>query len=100
MAERELRPITWAVLAGVLLTLATLGLLFLGALGSFGQTCEACMTFRGHTVCREASGKTVDEATRTAIDNACALLGARGMAESIECSNTPPTTTTCWDTGR
>jgi hypothetical protein len=91
----KLRPITWAAIAGVLLAGATLVILIQGALSSTGHTCEVCMTFRGQSLCREAVGRTPEEATETATDNACALLGARGMALSIECSKTAPDTVTC-----
>ena len=91
----KLRPITWAAIIGVLFAVATFALIIRAGLTSFEETCEVCMTFRGHRQCREAKGKTRDEAIRTATDNACGLLGARGMSESIECSNTPPTRVTC-----
>lgn len=100
MAGAGLRPITWAAIAGVVVTLGMLALILASALRSLDYTCEACMTFRGQTQCREAVGTTADEATQTAIDNACALLGARGMSLSIECSNTPPTSVSCNEDGR
>jgi hypothetical protein len=92
-----LRPVTWAAIIGGSLALATAGLLVISALDSLGATCEVCMTFRGQTQCRTASATTEQEATRTATDNACAVLGARGMALSIECQNTPPAKVTCDD---
>ena len=88
---------TWAAILGVLFALATFGLIIKAALTSFQYNCEVCMTFRGQTLCREAKGKTREETVRTATDNACALLGARGMSQSIECSNTPPASVTCGD---
>ena len=91
----KLRPITWAAIVGLLFAVATFALIIKAALSSFEESCEVCMTFRGQRLCREAKGKTREEATRTATDNACGLLGARGMSESIECSNTPPTSVTC-----
>ena len=95
MSRGGLRPITWVTIAGVLFALATLLLLIKGAMSNFEHTCEVCMTFRGRTLCREAVGQTEQEATRTATDNACALLGAHGMSLSIECGNTPPVSVTC-----
>jgi hypothetical protein len=92
-----LRPITWAAIIGGSLALATVGLIVVSALDTLGSTCEVCMTFRGQTQCRTATGTTEQEATRTATDNACAVLGARGMALSIECQNTPPARVTCGD---
>lgn len=62
---------------------------------SLGQyTCEACMEFRGQTKCRTAKGSTLEEARRTAIDNACAFLSG-GVTDSIACTNTPPQSMKC-----
>lgn len=93
----KLRPITWAVIVGVLLAAGTAGLLVVSALNSFEHSCEVCMSFRGDGACRTATGQTEEEATRTATDNACAVLGARGMTLSVECTNTPPVSVTCSD---
>jgi hypothetical protein len=88
-------PIVWATIIGGILAALTVGLIVVSALRSFAHTCEVCMTFRGETECRSASGRTAEEATRTAIDNACALVGARGMTLSIECQNTKPASVSC-----
>lgn len=95
MSTRRLNPIVWFVLIGLVLTLAIVALLTTTIRSSLSHTCEVCMTFRGRNVCREAVGTTPEEATRTATDNACALLGATGMTLSIECSNTRPRSVTC-----
>ena len=57
-------------------------------------TCEVCMEFGGRVDCRRASGTSDEEATQTAINNACALL-ASGRDASISCSRTPPQSVTC-----
>ena len=57
-------------------------------------TCEVCMEFGGRVECRRASGTSNEEATQTAINNACALLTS-GRDESIACSRTPPRSVTC-----
>ncbi len=57
-------------------------------------SCEACVTFQGRTQCRSAVGPDREQATRTAIDNACAFLAA-GMTDSIRCANTPPDSVQC-----
>ncbi len=88
-------PITWAVIGGVAFAIALVVLVIVGAMSSLEYSCEVCMTFRGRTECREAAGRTAEEAQRTATDNACSLLGARGMTMSIECTNTPPTSASC-----
>jgi hypothetical protein len=61
---------------------------------SFSELCEVCITFGGRTECREAYGKTREDAIRTATDNACAPI-AGGMTDSINCSNTEPDRVTC-----
>jgi len=73
-----------------------LGLLIYAMLQQAQVTCEACVTFRGNTDCRTAVGPDREQATRTAVDNACGLL-ASGMADSISCSNTPPDSLVCDD---
>lgn len=95
MSERRVNPIIWFIVAGVIVAAGFVGLIVSSVKGSMAQSCEVCMTFRGRTVCREAVGPTPQEATRTATDNACALLGATGMTLSIECSNTRPASVTC-----
>ena len=81
-------------IGGILLAAGTLLLIVLAASQQFGETCEACVTFRGQEICREAQGATRDEATRTAIDNACALL-ATGRKENIECTTKAPVRARC-----
>ncbi len=80
--------ITIAVVSG-LLALGTVALIVLAASQQFGETCEACVTFRGKELCREAQGATREEAMRTAVDNACALL-AVGRKENMECTTKAP----------
>jgi hypothetical protein len=94
-ARRRVRPITWAILGGIAAAAAVVVLIALSVRTSFQHACEVCMTFRGNTACREALGRTAAEATRTATDNACAVLGATGMTLSIECSNTAPDSVAC-----
>jgi hypothetical protein len=80
---------------GVVAAAGTLALLVLAARASGRVSCEACLSYRGRTECRVALGPTREEATRTAIDNACALL-ASGMTESVECTTrTEPLRVTC-----
>lgn len=95
-----LRPMTWAVVGAVVFAAATLTVIVLSALSAMGHACEVCMTFRGRTECREAVGNTPEEATRTATENACAVLGARGMTLAVECHNTPPASVSCDGGGR
>jgi hypothetical protein len=83
-----------ALVVGVLAVVVTIGLIVVGVQQSMRESCEVCITFRGRTACREAVGATIEEATRTATDNACAFL-AGGMTDSVACQNTPPDEVTC-----
>ncbi len=93
------KPMQRAVWIGVLLAAVTLLLIVLAMRTSFRHTCEACVTFHGRTACRTASGQTAQEALQTAVANACAFL-ASGMTETVQCTGTPPSRTTCEDPAR
>jgi hypothetical protein len=97
--KKGLSPIAWTAIIGAFFAAATGALIVVSALSAFEHDCEVCMMFRGASQCRSAAGGTREEAVRTATDNACAVLGARGMTLSIECSNTPPASVTCKDEG-
>lgn len=79
----------------ILALLAVLGFaVFLGVmtysmLGNRKSRVEVCVAFNGRTACRIASGATAEEATRTATDNACALI-ASGMTDTMTCGHQPP----------
>lgn len=80
--------------AKLILAGATLFVLFIGAmtfmmLGQRKNRVEVCMGFQGRTACKVASGETLDEAIRTATDNACALI-ASGVTDSGACSRSQP----------
>ncbi|HSR54329.1 MAG TPA: hypothetical protein VLV83_26175 [Acidobacteriota bacterium] len=53
-------------------------------------TVEACVEYNGSSACRTASGVSEEEATKTAVDVACAML-AQGRDESMACNETEPT---------
>ena len=74
--------------------LATIGLLVVGVRQSLSKSCEICVTFQGRTECRAAVGATEQEATTTAIQNACAFL-AGGMTQTVQCQNRPPDSVVC-----
>lgn len=62
------------------------------ATGSISQSkvrVEACVEYRGRAECRTAAGPNEEQALRTAVQAACAVL-ASGMTESMECDRTPP----------
>jgi hypothetical protein len=82
-----------AIVLGVL-ALVTIGMIVLGVRQSLGSTCEVCITFQGRTECRAAVGANEQEATTTAVQNACALISA-GMTQTIQCQNRPPDSVVC-----
>jgi hypothetical protein len=77
-----------------LAALATVGLIAVGVRQSLSSSCEVCITFQGRTECRAAVGATEQEATTTAIQNACALISA-GMTQTVQCQNRPPDSVIC-----
>lgn len=56
--------------------------------------CEVCVEFNGQRNCATASHASEAEAARSAQSTACGPL-ARGMNESIACSNRPPVSRRC-----
>jgi len=56
--------------------------------------CEVCMRFDGREICRSASAARRDEAERSAVDNACAML-ASGMTQTMRCQRGEPAKLTC-----
>lgn len=57
--------------------------------GGSRRRVRVCVSFRGRTECRVASGASAEEAERTATQNACTLL-ASGMTDSMACERTRP----------
>ena len=68
--------------------------LIYSTVGLASVTCEVCVEFRGRMDCRTASGTSAEEATNTAVNNACALI-TNGRDESISCTSSPPQTVMC-----
>ena len=70
------------------------GFLLWSTLSAQRVECEACVEFGGKRNCAKASATDSVEAVKTAVSTACGPL-TQGMAESIQCSNTPPVTQQC-----
>jgi hypothetical protein len=87
-------PMAKAAWIGAAIFALTFGFLLYSVMRATKNTCEVCITYHGRTKCRSASGTTREEAIKTAAENACGFL-ASGMTESIQCTNTPPTSVTC-----
>lgn len=79
------KPAFWIALA----VAAFAAFLVTGSLSQSKVRVEACMEFRGRTECRTASGPSEEQALRTAVQAACAVL-ASGMTDSMECDRTAP----------
>ncbi len=79
------KPGLWIALAvGIFVAL-----LVSSTMGQSKFRVEVCMEFHGRSECRIAAGPTEQQALRTAIENACALI-ASGMTDSMACDRTPP----------
>ncbi len=77
------------VLVGILIFLALMGLLLYSTLRLGGTRVEVCMAFNGQQSCRTASGSSREQATRTAIQNACGEI-ASGVTDSLACERSEP----------
>ena len=78
------------VIVGIVIVLVILGVIVYSSFNLAGHRIEACVTYKGQTACRTASGSTEEFARRTAITNACAQI-ASGMTDSMACEQSPPT---------
>ncbi len=85
------RSVTWIVVVGVVLLIATL---IYGSTRLVQAECEVCVEFRGQSQCRRGSGADQAEARRAAQRSACAVM-ASGMNASIACQNVRPKSVQC-----
>ncbi len=83
-----------AVVIGSLFGLVMLGVIVYLSTGFDQYTCEVCVTFKGRSECRTASGADKDSAMLTARDNACAFLVA-SKTDGFLCGQTQPTRIVC-----
>ena len=60
--------------------------------------CEVTVEFNGRTETRQASGVTEEEATMTAVNNACTLI-TNGRDESMACGAAEPVRVECAEAG-
>ena len=77
------------VVIGVVFLLAILGVIIYSSMSLTGHRVEVCLTYKGGSVCRTASGSTEAFARRTATSNACAQL-ISGVTDTIACENVTP----------
>ena len=79
------------VLAGIIFLIVFLAVLLYSTISLMRNRhrVEVCMQFGGRTDCRVASGATKEDALRTAVTNACALISG-GVTDSQQCEHSPP----------
>ncbi len=82
-----------SIFFGVLAVIAA-AVVAMAVMQSYKELCEVCVTFKGRTACKQAYGKTTEDAIKTAHDNACGMI-AGGMTDSISCANTRPDSAVC-----
>ena len=82
------------VLSAIAVILVVGALIYFAMQGQTTHTCEVCIEFDGRNQCRSARGPTVAEATKTAADNACAMVTS-GMTEIMRCGRTDPKSVKC-----
>lgn len=93
MYHRGMLGRTGIVIGVVVLLASVLAVLVWSSMSLARHTGEVCITYRGRTDCRSASGTTREEAQRAATDMACSSL-ASGMTDRINCQDTPPSRVT------
>jgi hypothetical protein len=81
-------------LVAALVVAGLIAFLLWSTLGSQRVECRVCAEYGGQRNCASASASTREEAARSAQSTACGTI-ARGMNESIACSNRPPAEMSC-----
>jgi hypothetical protein len=76
----------WPVIAGIAFIVVFIAVMAYSTFGNAGFRCEVCMTYNGHTVCKNGAGASQEAAERVARDGACTDL-TRGMTELVQCQN-------------
>lgn len=83
-----------AAVIGGLFGIVVLGAIVYLSMAFDQYTCEVCVTFKGRTQCRTASGADERTAMLAAHDNACAFLIA-SKTDAFLCGQAPMTRMTC-----
>jgi len=79
---------------GLAVVAAIVALLYYATLAGADTECEACMRYEGREACRTAVGVGREEAERTAVSTACALV-ANGVTATIRCQALEPVKLEC-----
>ena len=83
-----------SVSIGLAIVAAIVALLYYATLADADTECEACMRYEGREGCRTAIGVGREEAERTAIATACAMV-AQGVTATIRCQGLEPVKLAC-----
>jgi len=83
-----------SVSIGLAIVAAIVALLYYATLADADTECEACMRYEGREGCRIAIGVGREEAERTAIATACAMV-AQGVTATIRCQGLEPVKLAC-----
>ncbi|HEY7878222.1 MAG TPA: hypothetical protein VIC55_08345 [Gemmatimonadaceae bacterium] len=81
-------------LIAIIAVVGFIGFLLWSTLDAQHVQCHACVDFNGQHNCADASASTQKEASRSAQSTACGTI-ARGMDQSIACSNRQPALLRC-----
>lgn len=81
-------------IVAALVAAALVAFLLYSTLGAQRVQCRACAEFGGQRNCATATAATREEAARSAQTTACGTL-ARGMDQSIACTNQEPASLSC-----
>jgi hypothetical protein len=84
------------LLIGIAIAALAAALLYAATLAGTAAECEACIRYQGAQACRRAAGRDREEAERTAVSTACAVL-SHGVTDSIRCEGTQPLSLRCRD---
>jgi len=88
------RGATRVGLIGLALLVAVIGYVVVSSIQIGASTCNVCMEFRGRSKCRTVGAKTVEEARRGAVDNACAFISS-GVTDRMACAREVPVSEDC-----
>lgn len=89
VAARRSAPPLLRLAIGVLIAAAIIYILYSSFHGARFHA-EVCVRYHGLAACREAAGRTREEALRAAHDNACSQI-VSGVTDTIGCQDTPAT---------
>ncbi len=88
------RPMSKGTILAIVFGIVVLAIIIYQTLGLRQYECEVCVELDGRTKCVTTKGQDEQQAMQTAKDSACSFI-SNGRAETIRCSQKPPTSTNC-----